>query len=182
MAPLQLEKSSIRFAGMHLLLSAQSWFVPQVAQATGLPQLSLPVPHARVPQSLLVTVHTVAPPVPVIPPLPTAPPAPVAPPLPTLPPVPVMGASGGVAASGGVVRQAPVLARQRPPEQQPSLHVLPAQHTSPRLPHLAHMPSAAVLEQARPLWQRSAAPPAGQQVSPEWPHEAQVLLLQVRPS
>ena len=170
---------------MHLLLSAQSRPVAQVAQATGLPQLSVPVPQARVPQSLVVMVQTVAPPVPMMPPLPvtppvptvppapitppviTEPPAPVIPPAPSLPPVPVMGASGEILASGGVVVQLPVLATQRPPEQQPSVHLSPLQQTSPRLPHLAHTPSAAALEQAKPAWQRSLLPLVGQQVSPE---------------
>jgi len=50
----------------------------------------------------------------------------------------------------GPVEQLPVLATHRPPEQQPSLHVLPPQQMSPRVPHLAHTPSVPLLVQAVP--------------------------------
>jgi hypothetical protein len=46
--------------------------------------------------------------------------------------------------------QLPVLAMHRPPEQQPSLHALPAQQMSPSPPHRAHTPSAPLLVQALP--------------------------------
>jgi len=118
------------------------------------------------------------PPVPTLPPEPMTPPAPVAPPEPTFPPEPVTGASGWMLASGVSVGQLPVLARHLPPEQQPSVQVFPAQQVSPRLPHLAHTPSAPVLVHAVPAWHGAALPLAGQQVWPEPPHAVQVPLLQ----
>ena len=60
----------------------------------------------------------------------------------------LMGASDAVPPSGEPT-QLP-LEMHRPPEQQPSLHVLPAQQMSPRVPHLAQMPSLPVLVQAVP--------------------------------
>jgi hypothetical protein len=75
-----------------------------------------------------------------------------------------------------------VAAMHRPLEQQPSLQLLPVQQMSPRLPHLAHEPSPVALVHAYPVAQRLALPPAGQQGSPAFPQDEQVLPLHRSPS
>jgi hypothetical protein len=74
------------------------------------------------------------------------------------------------------------LARQRPPEQQPSLHALPAQQMSPRPPQRAQTLVVPEVTHALPALQRAAGSDDEQQISPTLPHEVQVLPLQRRPS
>ena len=90
------------------------------------------------------------------------------------------GASEVVPPSGDPI-QLP-LETHRPPEQQPSLHVLPAQQMSPRVPHLAQTPSVPLLVQAVPPLHWPAVLLAAQHASPALPHEVQVPLLHSRPS
>jgi hypothetical protein len=63
------------------------------------------------------------------------------PPVPVRPPVPAMGASMGTPAS----EQSPVPATHLSFEQQPPVQVLPAQHMSPGVPHLAQTAFVPVL-------------------------------------
>jgi hypothetical protein len=81
----------------------------------------------------------------------------------------------------GMLVHGPVLAMQRPPEQQPLEHALPAQQTSPRPPQRAHMASDAVPEHTVPAWQGGADPPAGQHSSPAWPQDEHNPLLHASP-
>jgi hypothetical protein len=87
------------------------------------------------------------------------------------------GPSGVVPAS-----EVEQLERQRPPEQQPLLHVPPAQQISPRVPQRAHTPSVPVLVHARLPVHCSAAVVAVQQGWPLPPQAEHRLLLHRRPS
>jgi hypothetical protein len=90
-----------------------------------------------------------------------------------------MGTSlGGVPASSGA--QLPL--KHLPPEQQPSLQVLPAQQMSPRVPQRAHTPSLPALVQARPALHWSATLLPGQQIWPESPQGVQLLFLHNSPA
>jgi hypothetical protein len=71
-----------------------------------------------------------------------------------------------------------VLATQRPPEQQPSVQLLPAQHGSPKPPHLAQTPSDPELLHTLPATHGAAPTLAEQQTSPRLPQLTQVLFWQ----
>ncbi len=72
------------------------------------------------------------------------------------------------------------MARHLPAEQQPSLHELPAQQTSPSVPHRTHTLSVPL--QASPAWHVAVVEPGAQQAWPEPPQAVQVPLLQSNPS
>ena len=123
-----------------------------------LPQLSLPVPQVRAPQSLLLTVQVVAPPEPALPPAPR-PPEPTAPPLPTFPPVPAPAQREGSA-------------RQRPPEQHPSLQAAPVvQQTVPGVPQATQVPLLQVMSEPLQVLAPLASPQQGAPRSPQWMHD-----------
>jgi hypothetical protein len=146
-------------------------------QPNGMVVLGMGVPPAP-------PVATVDPPTPPFPPVPVgvAPPVPPWPPVPVVPPLPPIGASVGTPASCGLLGQALPPVRHLPLTQQPSLHVLPAQQMSPRLPHLAQTLSVPLSVQAVPDWHGAVAVPAGQHAWPIPPQAVHAPFLQSRPS
>lgn len=72
-------------------------------------------------------------------------------------------------------------AMQLPLKQQPLLHVLPAQHGDPGVPHTAHRPVDEVELHTVPGSQRSVPPVPGQQVWPACPQVEHTPLLHESP-
>ena len=77
--------------------------------------------------------------------------------------------------------QAPLMARHKPPEQQPLAQVSPAQQTSPSPPQRAQTVAAPLVVQAVPAWQLGLPVPVAQQLSPACPQAPQMLPLHANP-